>query len=92
MIAQACYVVLVMIIAWAIASLIGLGAQCNQPTPWISGPNRCVDQQSLYIALAVIYMLLDIAVIVLPVLLLSKVHIIRQKRHHISALFGIRAL
>lgn len=91
-IAQACYVVLVMTAAWIIASLVGLGAQCDQPTPWNSSSGRCVDQQSLYVALGVVHILLDIAVIVLPVMLLSKVQIIQRKRHHISALFAIRIL
>ncbi|KAJ5816733.1 hypothetical protein N7447_008966 [Penicillium robsamsonii] len=88
----ACKVVLGFISTWIIAALIALGNQCNQPQPWNSSPERCVNQEALYIVLGGIHMLLDVVIIGLPVALLHQVQIIKWKRHQISALFGMRIL
>jgi len=77
---------------WAIASLVALGLQCERPDPWRFGPNRCVNQQALYLILALTHMLLDIIVICLPVTLLWQIQIMQQRRYYISALFVIRIL
>ncbi|KAJ5510690.1 hypothetical protein N7453_002793 [Penicillium expansum] len=45
----ACKVVLGLIGAWALAALIALGKQCDEPQPWNSSPERCVNQEALYI-------------------------------------------
>ncbi|KGO44072.1 hypothetical protein PEX2_020590 [Penicillium expansum] len=88
----ACKVVLGLIGAWALAALIALGKQCDEPQPWNSSPERCVNQEALYIGLGGIHMLLDVLIIGLPVALLHQVQIIRWKRHQISALFAMRIL
>ncbi|KOS36837.1 hypothetical protein ACN38_g12391 [Penicillium nordicum] len=88
----ACKVVLGLISTWALAALIALGKQCDGPRPWNSSPERCVNQQVLYIALGGMHMLLDVVIIGLPVALLHQVQIIRWKRYQISALFAMRIL
>lgn len=88
----ACKIVLGLISTWALAALIALGKQCDEPQPWNSSPERCVNQQVLYIALGSVHMLLDVVIIGLPVALLHQVQIIRWKRHQISALFAMRIL
>ncbi|KAJ5372288.1 hypothetical protein N7517_004294 [Penicillium concentricum] len=88
----ACKVALGLISIWVITALIALGKQCDQPQPWNSSPERCVNQEALYIALGGIHMLLDVVIIGLPVALLYQVQIIQWKRHQISALFGMRIL
>ncbi|KAJ5192805.1 hypothetical protein N7449_008947 [Penicillium cf. viridicatum] len=88
----ACKVVLGLISTWALAALIALGKQCDEPQPWNSSPERCVNQQVLYIALGSMHMVLDVVIIGLPVALLHQVQIIRWKRHQISALFAMRIL
>ncbi|KAI3264755.1 hypothetical protein CBS147309_6693 [Penicillium roqueforti] len=85
-------VALGLISTWALATLIALGRQCKQLQPWNSSPERCVNQEVLYIALGGTHMLLDVVIIVLPVVLLHQVQIIRWKRHQISALFALRIL
>lgn len=88
----ACKVFLGLISTWTLAALIALGKQCDEPQPWNSSPERCVNQQVLYIALRSMHMLLDVVIIGLPVALLHQVQIIRWKRHQISALFAMRIL
>ncbi|CAG7921749.1 unnamed protein product [Penicillium olsonii] len=88
----ACKSILGMIAAWTLASLVALGTQCNHPRPWISSPDRCVNQYALYISLGAIHMILDLSIIALPMTLLHQVQIIQWKRHQISALFATRIL
>lgn len=88
----ACKVVLGLICGWAVAALFALGLQCEQPSPWDSNHGRCVNQYALYVILGVTHILLDLAVIALPVALLWQVQIPRQKRFNISALFASRIL
>ncbi|OGE54603.1 hypothetical protein PENARI_c006G03754 [Penicillium arizonense] len=91
-ISAACKITLGLIGAWALAALVALGVQCDQPHPWSFSPERCLNQHALYISLAAFHMLLDMCVIGLPVTLLHQVQIIQWKRHHISALFAMRVL
>ncbi|CAG7967813.1 unnamed protein product [Penicillium salamii] len=84
--------VLGMIAAWTLASLVALGTQCSQPRPWLSSPDRCVNQYALYTSLGAIHIVLDMSIIALPMTLLHQVQIIRWKRHQISALFAMRIL
>ncbi|KAK9860827.1 hypothetical protein MYU51_006133 [Penicillium brevicompactum] len=88
----ACRTILGMVVAWILASLVALGTQCNHPQPWLSSPDRCVDQHALYISLGAVHMLLDMSIIALPMTLLHQVQIIQWKRHQISALFAMRIL
>ncbi|KAJ5335228.1 hypothetical protein N7452_007631 [Penicillium brevicompactum] len=86
----ACRTILGIIGAWILASLVALGTQCNHPQPWLSSPDRCVNQHALYISLGAVHMLLDMSIIALPMTLLHQVQIIQWKRHQISALFAMR--
>jgi hypothetical protein len=88
----ACNVALGAIGVWALASLIGLGVQCKQPEPWHFSSERCAHQHALYIGLAIVHIILDMAVIVLPVTLLWTVRMIQWRRYQISALFAIRLM
>lgn len=88
----ACRTILGMIGAWILASLVALGTQCKHPQPWLSSPDRCVNQHALYISLGAVHMFLDMSIIALPVALLHQVQIIEWKRHQISALFAMRIL
>ncbi|OQD80902.1 hypothetical protein PENANT_c031G10951 [Penicillium antarcticum] len=91
-ISAACKIALGLIGAWALAALVALVVQCDQPRPWNFSPERCLNQHALYISLAACHMFLDVCIIGLPVTLLQQVQIIQWKRHHISALFAMRVL
>ncbi|KAJ5965405.1 hypothetical protein N7481_012119, partial [Penicillium waksmanii] len=87
----ACKVVLGLICAWAMAALFALGLQCDQPSPWDStSRDRCVNQYTMYVILGVAHIILDLAVIALPIALLWQVQISQRKRYNISALFATR--
>ena len=88
----ACKVILGLICGWAVAALFALGLQCELPSPWDSSQGRCVNQYAMYVMLGVAHMLLDLAVIALPIALLWQVQISQQKRLNISALFASRIL
>ncbi|KAJ5124383.1 uncharacterized protein N7515_008208 [Penicillium bovifimosum] len=82
----ACKVALCLIGTWSLTAFIALSTQCNQPRPWDFRPDRCINQEALYITLGGIHMILDL------VSLLHQVQIIQWKRHQISALFAMRIL
>jgi len=88
----ACKVILGLICGWAVAALFALGLQCERPSPWDSSQGRCVNQYAMYVILGVAHMLLDLAVIALPIALLWQVRISQRKRFNISALFASRIL
>ncbi|KAL4891992.1 hypothetical protein BDV59DRAFT_180642 [Aspergillus ambiguus] len=88
----ACKITLSGIGLWALAALIALGVQCKQPDPWYFYPGRCPNQHGLYIGLAVVHIILDMVVTVLPIALLCTVRIMKWRRHQISALFAMRLI
>jgi hypothetical protein len=86
----ACHIVLGITAVWTIAAVISLAVQCDLPTPWDSTPERCINQQALYIGLSVGNILLDIAAVVLPFILVWNVKLPTAKRAQISGLFALR--
>lgn len=86
----ACRVVLGVTAAWAVAAVISLAVQCDLPKPWDSTPGRCIDQQALYIGLGVGNILIDLAIVVLPFILVWNVKLPTVKRVQISGLFALR--
>lgn len=78
--------------AWTVAFAIILAVQYAQPQLWNSNPNIYMDQEALYTGLAVCHMLLDIALVALPMILMCKVQMSQWKRLQICALFGLRLL
>lgn len=86
----ACRVVLGVTTAWAFAAVISLAVQCDIPAPWDSTPGRCIDQQALYIGLNIGNILIDVAIVVLPFILVWNVKLSTAKRFQISSLFALR--
>jgi hypothetical protein len=88
----ACRGVLGIIGLWAAAAVISLAVQCDPPYTSDSSLGRCVNQEVLFIILAVCSIITDLAVILLPIALVWNVQITTMKRLHISALFGLRIM
>ncbi|KAE8368441.1 hypothetical protein BDV27DRAFT_153994 [Aspergillus caelatus] len=88
----ACQVLLGLIGAWTMAFAITLAVQCAQPQLWNLNSNSHIDQEALYTGLAVCHILLDIALVALPMVLMCKVQMPQWKRLQICALFGLRVL
>ncbi|KAA8646818.1 uncharacterized protein ATNIH1004_005493 [Aspergillus tanneri] len=89
---RACKIVLGLIGVWTLVGIITLAAQCTQADTWDLESSRCVNQEGLYIALGVFHILLDIAIVAIPIALMWRVQMIGWKRRQISALFALRLI
>jgi hypothetical protein len=93
---MACYGVLGVIGAWAIAGIVGFAFQCSLPRPWVLGPNTalgqetCVDQYALQLGLGAVNVLTDLAIVALPFFMMQNVQVASTKRLMVSALFALR--
>ena len=86
--------VLAYTLLWFIASVIAVSLQCS-PNRYALGPSdqdTCVDQYALQIGIRVTDGISDIAVAVLPALLMSKMQISGKSRALVIILFGTRLL
>lgn len=72
--------------------VISLAVQCDIPQPWDFRGERCVDQKALYTVLGAISILTDVALVVLPIVLVLQVQLSIVKRITIAVLFSIRIL
>ncbi|KAB8228941.1 uncharacterized protein BDW43DRAFT_199495 [Aspergillus alliaceus] len=89
---QACRILLGLIGAWTVVAVVALALQCTQPQAWNFSSGRCLNQQALYSSLAACHIILDAALIILPIVLVWKVQMPEWKRFQICALFGLRIL
>ncbi|KAJ5777460.1 hypothetical protein N7520_000706 [Penicillium odoratum] len=77
------------ITAWAIASILALAFRCSLPTPWEWNlPGQCINQAALFQAIAAFNIITDVALVVLPCVLLRNVQLSRWKRFRIMALIA----
>ncbi|KAJ6103055.1 hypothetical protein N7486_005482 [Penicillium sp. IBT 16267x] len=75
--------------AWAIGSILALALRCSLPTPWEWNlPEKCIDQAALFQAIAALNIITDVALVVLPCVLLRNVQLSRWKRFRIMALIA----
>lgn len=92
----ACYGVLGVIGAWAVAGILGFAFQCSLNRPWVLGPNTalgqetCVDQYALQLGLGAVNILTDLAIVALPFFMMQNVQVASTKRWMVSALFALR--
>ena len=80
--------------AWAIAAAITTALQCG-PTRWVLGPTRqntCIDQYNAQIGIKLVDILTDIALAVLPALMMLSVQVSVLKRAVVSFMFGLRIM
>ncbi|KAJ5665958.1 uncharacterized protein N7477_008406 [Penicillium maclennaniae] len=81
------------IIAWAVASILALALRCSMPTPWMwNSPDKCIDQAALFEAIAALNIVTDLAIVLLPCMLLRTVQLSHWKRFRIMALLASRIL
>lgn len=90
----ACYGVLVFNGLWGVASAIALAVQCS-PNRWALGPSdtdTCVDQYTLQIVIRVCDIITDLAIIVLPIIMMQSVQTTQSKRWMVMLLFSLRIM
>ncbi|KAJ5660053.1 hypothetical protein N7507_006504 [Penicillium longicatenatum] len=79
--------------AWAIGSILALALRCSLPTPWEWNlPEKCIDQAALFQTIAALNIITDVALVVLPCVLLRNVQISRWKRFRIMALIASKII
>ncbi|KAJ5802476.1 uncharacterized protein N7503_004926 [Penicillium pulvis] len=75
--------------AWAIGSILALALRCSLPTPWEWNlTEKCINQPALFQAIAALNIITDVALVVLPCVLLRNVQLSRWKRFRIMALIA----
>jgi len=80
--------------AWAIAAILTVALQCG-PTRWVMGPTKddtCIDQYSALIGLRVVDILTDLALSVLPAVMVSGIQMPLSKRLIVAFMFGLRVM
>ncbi|KAI2787274.1 hypothetical protein POX_f07637 [Penicillium oxalicum] len=81
------------ILAWTLGSILALSFRCSMPTPWRwDQPESCGNQAVIFEVIGVFNILTDIALIVLPCLLLRNVQLTQLKKFRIMALLASRLL
>ena len=91
---QAAYGILGVTALWAIASVFALGFQCS-PDRWAIGPaedNTCVNQYTLQVSIRGIDIAIDVAIIIIPIIMMRSVQVTQRKRIIVMILFGVRLL
>lgn len=86
------YGVLGITVAWAVAAVFVTAFQCG-PTRWVLGPtsdDTCIDQYAAQIGIKLVDMLTDVALSVLPAVMMSTVQTAVDKRLIVAFMFGLR--
>ncbi|KAK5732432.1 hypothetical protein LTR17_010488 [Elasticomyces elasticus] len=86
------YSVLATIAVWTVAAVSTVVLQCK-PTRWVMGPSTsdtCIDQFEAQIGIRLVDIAIDVALALLPAVLVSGVQMPLQKRLVVSFIFGLR--
>ena len=87
----ACYTLLAIISAWGLGFIFALAFQCELPRPWIVD-STCVDRRKLFLALGILNILTDLALVIVPIMMLWRVQSKAAKKWQVMALFASRIL
>ncbi|BDD58481.1 hypothetical protein MAP00_003756 [Monascus purpureus] len=86
----ACFITLSLTLAWTLISIFGLAFHCKLPQPWIYLPHRCAG--AVEYPIAVLNILTDLALSIIPCLLLWNVQALRATRFWVMLAFDTRLL
>ncbi|ELR04026.1 hypothetical protein GMDG_06537 [Pseudogymnoascus destructans 20631-21] len=85
-------IILCLIATWGVGTVFGFAFQCSLPQPWNNSSGVCRNQSALYYAAGVIDIITDIALTILPVVILWGVQIQQRKRAIVMLVFMARML
>ena len=89
-----CYGLIAGITAWTIATTIALALQCNPPRPWDyieTAKHTCnVNIPALYASIGAIDILTDLAIVLMPVVIVWNVQISLHQRFTVIGVFACR--
>ncbi|KIW99849.1 uncharacterized protein Z518_10777 [Rhinocladiella mackenziei CBS 650.93] len=88
----ACHALDATIVLWLLTSIFALAFQCDLPHPWLLGGDRCVNLTALYDYVGIMNILTDIALIVIPFLVVWDLQLRISKKIIITSLFAGRVL
>ncbi|MCJ1240928.1 hypothetical protein MMC14_008932 [Varicellaria rhodocarpa] len=86
-----CKILGLVIIAWATTAFITTAFQCHLPRPWDSSGNSCLNRNSLADYVAIVNILTDAALIVLPLIIVTRLKAKKGKKVVLSLVFFGRA-
>ncbi|KFY39945.1 hypothetical protein V494_03745 [Pseudogymnoascus sp. VKM F-4513 (FW-928)] len=83
-------IIFCLIAIWGLATVFGFAFQCSLPHPWNNISGVCKNQAALYYAAGIMDIITDIALTILPVVILWGVQIQRRKRAIVMLVFMAR--
>ncbi|KAK5124841.1 hypothetical protein LTR08_005518 [Meristemomyces frigidus] len=86
------YSVLAIVALWAVAAVFAVALQCK-PMRWVMGPSTsdtCIDQFGAQIGIRLVDIAIDVALALLPAVMVSGVQMPLHKRLVVSFMFGFR--
>lgn len=88
---RACQATMALINVWALAALFATIFECSPPRVW-DYQGQCVNQWALYLSNVTWNIVTDLALVILPFLLMRNVQVSNQKRWVVIGLFGCRII
>lgn len=89
---KCCHGLLALLVLWTVAVVFAQAFQCHLPRPWDIQSGVCDNLNALYLGLGVTNVVTDVALIILPVILVWGVQLPLKKRWEISGVFGVRIM
>ena len=88
------YAILGLAVAWGVTASFVVAFECG-PNHEVLGPtsiDSCIDQYGAQIGIRVVYIVSDIALCVLPAIMIAYVQVSAKKRLLVSLMFGLRVV
>ncbi|CAI7569464.1 unnamed protein product [Penicillium pancosmium] len=87
---RTCAIASVVVAGWAIFSVMSIAFQCEMPDTWLYSPERCAGEGALFYPIAIFNILTEIAILVIPFMMMRNVQMAWHKRVKILSSFTSR--
>ncbi|KAI9756786.1 MAG: hypothetical protein M4579_003703 [Chaenotheca gracillima] len=77
---------------WAVAAVFGVAFQCNMPQPWAIITGKCFNQIAFWDAIGVLDILIDVAIVALPVYIVWSLQMARSGKAIVIGAFASRII
>ena len=88
----ACWALLGIIAVWGLCAVFLVAFRCQLPNPWFGPAEKCINLYPLNLGIDLTNIVTDIALVVLPAVMMSTVQTSFDKRMRVIALFASRVL
>ncbi|KAE8138693.1 hypothetical protein BDV38DRAFT_281990 [Aspergillus pseudotamarii] len=78
------------VMGWSIFAVLGIAFQCEMPGPWLYSPERCAGEGAIFYPIAVLNILTEVIIVVLPFIMMLNVQMAWHKRVKILCSFSAR--